>query len=179
MRGTDSEAYETGIVMARGTILNSKCSCPAHRLYETHCKHVAALAIWLVERGSLLRSGAGGHDYGIAESGSITRDEAKPLVVINQERAKRDQRLRKLIQAHPILLESSFTLTRSQNAAFIEGKDMDGRRYSVPITLIEAAALTSFMLASRKSGPPSKRRGLRPNQSTTCAACSRAARFRR
>ena len=26
-----------------------------------------------------------------------------------------------------ILLESSFTLTRSQNAAFIEGKDMDGR----------------------------------------------------
>jgi superfamily II DNA or RNA helicase len=144
VRGSDSEAYETAIVMARGTILNSKCSCPAHRLYETHCKHVAALAIWIVERGSLLRSGAGGNDYGVAASGSVTATDAKSLVVINQERAKRDQRLRKLFQAHPILLESSFTLTRSQNAAFIEGKDMDGRRYSIPITLIEAAALTSF-----------------------------------
>lgn len=141
VRGSDTEAYETGLVMARGTILNSKCSCPAHRLYETHCKHVAALAIWLVERGSLLRSGAGGHDYGVADSSGGGR----PLVVLNQERAKRDVRLRKLFQAHPILLESSFTLTRSQNAAFIEGKDIDGRRYSVPITLIEAAALTSFM----------------------------------
>jgi superfamily II DNA or RNA helicase len=161
VRGSDSEAYETGLVMARGTILNSKCSCPAHRLYETHCKHVAAIAIWVVERGSLLRSGAGGNDYGIAESGSIS-SAAKPLVVINQERAKRDARLRKLFQAHPILLESSFTLTRSQNAAFIEGKDMDGRRYSVPITLIEAAALTSFTAGQQITEVPKTRTPAEP-----------------
>lgn len=161
VRGSDSEAYETGIVMARGTILNSKCSCPAHRLYETHCKHVAAIAIWLVERGSLLRSGAGGNDYGIAESGSIS-GTVKPLVVISQERAKRDMRLKKLFQAHPILLESSFTLTRSQNAAFIEGKDMDGRRYSVPITLIEAAALTSFTAAQQITAVPTTRTPAEP-----------------
>jgi superfamily II DNA or RNA helicase len=141
VKGTDNDAYDTGLVMARGTILNSKCSCPAHRLYETHCKHVAALAIWIVERGSLLRSGAGGHDYGMAEGGSGSR----PLVIINQEKAKRDQRLRKLLQLSPILLETSFTVTRSQVGAFIEGRDMDGRSYSVPITLIEAAALHEFM----------------------------------
>ena len=55
VKGSDNDAYETALVMARGTILNSKCSCPAHRAYEDHCKHVAALAIWLVER-VLLRS---------------------------------------------------------------------------------------------------------------------------
>ncbi len=141
VKGTDETAYDTAIVMARGTILNSKCSCPAHRLYEAHCKHVAALAIWIVERGSLLRSGAGGLDYGVAEGASAVR----PLVVINQERAKRDMRLRKLFQMHPVLLESSFTITRTQNAAFIEGKEIDGRTYSVPITLVEAAALHTYM----------------------------------
>jgi SNF2 family DNA or RNA helicase len=141
IKGSDNEPYEAVIVMARGTILNSKCSCPAHREYETHCKHVAALAIWVVERGSLLRSGAGGHDYGVAE----VMPSARPLVIINQERAKRDGRLRKLIQLSPILLESSFTVTRSQVGALIEGRDMDGRTYSVPITLIEAAALHQYM----------------------------------
>ncbi|MGK5082567.1 DEAD/DEAH box helicase [Bdellovibrionota bacterium FG-1] len=141
VKGSDEEAYETGLVMARGTILNSRCSCPAHRAYEDHCKHVAALAIWVVERGSLLRSGAGGHDYGMAE----VMPSARPLVIINQERAKRDGRLRKLLQLNPILLESSFTVTRSQVGALVEGRDMDGRTYNVPITLIEAAALHQYM----------------------------------
>jgi SNF2 family DNA or RNA helicase len=60
VRGSEQSAYETTLTMARGTIFNSKCSCPAHRQYETHCKHVAALAIWIVERGSLLRAGVTG-----------------------------------------------------------------------------------------------------------------------
>ncbi len=60
VRGSENSAYETSLTMARGTIFNSKCSCPAHRQYETHCKHVAALAIWIVERGSLLRAGVTG-----------------------------------------------------------------------------------------------------------------------
>src|SRR5206468_417553 len=38
-----------------------------------------------------------------------------------------------------------FTVTRSQVGALIEGRDMDGRTYSVPITLIEAAALHQYM----------------------------------
>ena len=57
VQGTGEAPYEAAIHMARGAIANSKCSCPAHRKYETHCKHVAALAIWVVERGSLLRAG--------------------------------------------------------------------------------------------------------------------------
>ncbi|MBI3542823.1 MAG: hypothetical protein HY075_06060, partial [Deltaproteobacteria bacterium] len=67
VQGTDEAAYETAIVMARGTIFNSDCSCPAHRLYEAHCKHVAALTIWMLERGSLLRSGVGDEDDGVAD----------------------------------------------------------------------------------------------------------------
>jgi superfamily II DNA or RNA helicase len=141
VRGSDETSYETGLVMARGTILSSRCTCPAHKQYEDHCKHVAALAIWVVERGSILRSGAGsGTDYGAAEMPS-----ARTLVIVNQDRARRDGRLRKLMLLNPILLESSFTITRSQVGAMIEGKNMDGRTYTVPITLIEAAALSQYM----------------------------------
>src|ERR1700730_17161169 len=63
VQGTGEAPYECALFMARGTIFNSKCSCPAHRVYETHCKHVAALAIWSVERGSLLRSGVATGNY--------------------------------------------------------------------------------------------------------------------
>ena len=141
VRGSDDTAYETGLVMARGTILSSRCNCPAHKQYEDHCKHVASLAIWVVERGSILRAGASSSsDYGAAEMPS-----ARHLVIVNQDRAKRDGRLRKLMLLHPILLESSFTITRSQVGAMVEGKEMDGRTYTVPITLIEAAALSQYM----------------------------------
>src|SRR6185503_10052324 len=66
VQGTGEAPYYASIVMARGTISNSKCSCPAHRVYETHCKHVAALSIWVVERGALLRVGVTeGAGYGV------------------------------------------------------------------------------------------------------------------
>ncbi len=53
----ESPVCETEITMGRGTILQSTCSCPKHQKFENHCPHVAALSIWVVERGSLLRAG--------------------------------------------------------------------------------------------------------------------------
>lgn len=65
----DPEAgpLDTAIIMARGTITTSVCTCPMHRQKENHCKHVAALSIWIVERGSLLRAGVGSSDDGVAD----------------------------------------------------------------------------------------------------------------
>ncbi|MBC7691950.1 MAG: DEAD/DEAH box helicase [Methylotenera sp.] len=62
----DTESTDTTILIEKGTILSSKCSCSAHGMYERHCRHVAALSNWIIERGSLLRSGIGGPDEGMA-----------------------------------------------------------------------------------------------------------------
>ena len=134
VQGTDVAAYETAIMMARGTIFNSKCSCPAHRLYETHCKHVAALSIWVVERGSLLRLGIASKDYGVAEGehNVVLRDPAAAML---------DVRLRKLLMSHPELSEVSFMVRKDKMAGFIQGNDKSGRSFSIPITLVEAIAL--------------------------------------
>jgi|GEM_PF-1136777 len=61
---------DTSITMARGTIIHSVCSCaspavaaapaPAGATKEKHCEHAAALSIYIVERGSLLRAGLDG-----------------------------------------------------------------------------------------------------------------------
>jgi superfamily II DNA or RNA helicase len=150
VQGTDKSAYETALVAARGTIANSKCSCPAHRVYETHCKHVAALSIWVVERGSLLRSGAGGTEYGMAEGDH-------QLVLADAQRAIADPRLRKLIQAHPELATSGFVVRRDLRAGLILGQDAQNRSFSIPITLVEAAALLEHVKqeepAVKKSDP--------------------------
>lgn len=135
VQGTGEAPYEAAIVMARGTIANSKCSCPAHRLYETHCKHVAALGIWVVERGSLLRLGIHTGDYGVGKKGD------QPLVLADPEKAKQDVRLRVLLQMHPFLTDCGFIVRRDRVAAFAEGKEKSGRSFSVPVTLVEAIAL--------------------------------------
>jgi len=136
VQGTDPKAYETAIVTARGTIANSKCSCPAHRVYETHCKHVAALAIWTVERGSLLRAGVTSGNLGVAPG--------ENEIVLKDPRAISDVRLRKLIMAHPVLTRASFIIRRDLMAGSVEGKDLTGHPFSIPITLVEAAALLEY-----------------------------------
>lgn len=47
----------TTILVERGSIRTSSCSCSTHGAYEKHCRHVAALANWVLSKGSLLRSG--------------------------------------------------------------------------------------------------------------------------
>ena len=147
IRGTDAAPYETSIVMARGTIFNSKCSCPAHRQYETHCKHVAALAIWIVERGSLLRSGLGGDRLGVApnENGIVLR---------HPQRAAEDRRLRKLLLAHPFLAYVPFVIRRDLMAGVLIGKDLRGAPFSIPVTSIEAIALLEHAKTEAKPDHP-------------------------
>ncbi len=61
------EEHQAGLTMLRGGISSSNCTCDRHNQEQKHCKHVAALAIWVVERGSLLRLGLGGSDHGLAD----------------------------------------------------------------------------------------------------------------
>ncbi len=62
--------------------MSSNCSCSAHGMYEKHCRHVAALSNWILERGSLLRSGIGGPEQGMAEvdddNGLVAEKPAAP-----------------------------------------------------------------------------------------------------
>ncbi len=155
VQGTEKSPYEAAIQTGRGTILNSKCSCPAHRQYESHCKHVAALAIWTVERGSLLRSGAGGAEHGIAvRASSGTPSQGKDEVVLKDPvRAMADVRLRALLRAHPVLAGARFVIRRDLRAGSIEGRDSAGYPFSIPITLVEANALSNFVEAPSASRP--------------------------
>ena len=134
VQGTNEAAYNTGISVARGGITNSSCSCPAHRQYEQHCKHVAALAIWVLERGSLLRLGVGSRDLGLAEK--------SPYVMIaDPDSARNDIRLRMLLNMNPFLTSSRFQIRRDQKAGSLEGQDNTKRSFSVPVTLVEIVAL--------------------------------------
>jgi superfamily II DNA or RNA helicase len=136
VRGSGKEAYQTSITMARGTIAGSKCSCPAHREYETHCKHVAALAIWVVERGSLLRSGIISPEHGTSDSDEI--------VLRSPQKAAGDKRLRKLLQTYPWLALMPFSLRRDLMAGAISARDREGRPVHIPVTLAEATALLEY-----------------------------------
>jgi len=141
VQGTDEAAYETAIMAARGAIFNSKCSCPAHRLYETHCKHVAALGIWVVERGSLLRTGVVESSYGVG-----TRDLSNTEVVFkDEEGAKKDVRLRALLRVHSEVFGTKFIVRRDLMAGSVQGTSATGDSFAFPVTLVEAAALLDFV----------------------------------
>lgn len=71
----DEASLRTTILAERGSIRTSSCSCSAHGAYEKHCKHVAALATWIVAKGSLLRAGIGDESEGMA---AIDPSEVKP-----------------------------------------------------------------------------------------------------
>lgn len=66
---------KTTILVDRGSIRTSSCSCSAHGAYEKHCRHVAALASWVIAKGSLLRAGIGDDREGSA----FALDEEKPV----------------------------------------------------------------------------------------------------
>jgi SNF2 family DNA or RNA helicase len=161
VQGSDESAYETAIVMARGTIFNSDCSCPAHRLYETHCKHVAALSIWVLERGSLLRAGVGGRDDGVDEvrvADPVYPELAADVYYMlrNTDRAMNDVRLRRLIQTNPILKSGKFILRRDHAAGFLQGRGGDDRPFSIPVTLPEVIALQEHVAREEEIKEPLK-----------------------
>ena len=62
-------ACETSLQMNRGTIGPARCSCTPTGKPPTgsRCKHVAALSIWVIRRGSLLRAGIVDSGHGADE----------------------------------------------------------------------------------------------------------------
>ncbi len=54
---TDGKMHEVTISTSRGMISQSRCTCGLQEKQRMHCSHIAALCIWIVERGSLLRAG--------------------------------------------------------------------------------------------------------------------------
>lgn len=67
----EESASKASILLDRGAIRSSSCSCTAHGAYEKHCRHVAALASWILAKGSLLRAGV---------SDASSKPAPKPIV---------------------------------------------------------------------------------------------------
>lgn len=70
---------KTSILVDRGTIRSSSCTCSAHGIYEKHCRHVAALANWILAKGSLLRAGIADADEGSAAE-DLAKRAKKPVI---------------------------------------------------------------------------------------------------
>jgi hypothetical protein len=85
---TEEESIRTSILAERGIIRTSSCSCSAHGAYEKHCRHVAALANWIIAKGSLLRAGIEDSNEGTAEvpeiaplaNGTVLKTEKRDVV---------------------------------------------------------------------------------------------------
>lgn len=72
--------FEVTIDTGRGTILKSACSCKtAAHAPGKRCEHVAALSVWVVERGSLLRARVS------SESLGTTEEEETPRPSVNAD----------------------------------------------------------------------------------------------
>src|SRR5690606_9140176 len=69
----------TSIDIARGTIAKSECSCGKNHSPDRGCEHVAALCVWVMTRGSLLRSGVLSSDDGVAETQDSENEEDQPV----------------------------------------------------------------------------------------------------
>ncbi len=179
VQGTAEGAYETTILMARGTILKSGCSCAAHKLVESHCMHVAALSIWVLERGSLLRSGIGDSDDGVAEGEQY-------LMLRNADKAMLDVRLRALIRGNPCMKRGRFILRQDATAGLIEGQDENEVPFSIPLTVIEAAGLLDHSVKEEeyrappeptKAEPVAFVRGIFLNKALTAISVEAAVRY--
>jgi SNF2 family DNA or RNA helicase len=63
IKDSSGVACESWIGIKNGSIQESSCTCKA-----TRCKHLAALTIWLIRRGSLLRAGIVDTNHGVDEA---------------------------------------------------------------------------------------------------------------
>ncbi len=131
VRGSNRENYDTALVMGKnGKIANSKCTCPVHRRNELHCKHVAALAIWLMQKGAAQVQPKG-----------VAQDYQGEVVIRDPRTANLHAILKKLLHTAPYLNIVPFYIRQDPLAATLIGKDDEGAPFSIPITLIEATAL--------------------------------------
>ncbi|MEN9722787.1 MAG: hypothetical protein RJB38_773 [Pseudomonadota bacterium] len=70
IKDSSGSAVEASFQMNRGTLGQAKCTCsPAPKATPPglRCKHIAALTIWVIRRGSLLRAGIGDSGHGVDE----------------------------------------------------------------------------------------------------------------
>ncbi|MBC7386070.1 MAG: DEAD/DEAH box helicase [Cryobacterium sp.] len=74
------EKFKTTLLMDRGTIRSSSCTCSAHGIYEKHCRHIAALSNWILAKGSLLRAGIVDGDEGSAAHDETEARAKKPAI---------------------------------------------------------------------------------------------------
>jgi superfamily II DNA or RNA helicase len=136
VKGSAEDSYYTALVVDNGKIMNSKCTCPAHRQYESHCKHVAALTIWVCERSRRM-------GWRIENSANAELPE-REMILTDPKNAAFDIRLKKLVAAHPEVSEGSFVLRKDRLAAQILGKRANGLSYAIPVTMLEAHALAAY-----------------------------------
>lgn len=78
--GGQGDACETRVHTGRGTILQAQCTCAEVQAPGRRCEHVAALCIWVVERGSLLRARVASTELGTRKGG-----DTGPQIIINAE----------------------------------------------------------------------------------------------
>jgi superfamily II DNA or RNA helicase len=85
VNGPGGEEFTTRLAAMRGTIARAECTCGTVAPGTKFCEHVAALSIWTVERGSLLRSGVasgGGLGMGFrAEEPRVTPEPSHAIAV--------------------------------------------------------------------------------------------------
>lgn len=80
VRMAGEQLFEVSLTAQRGTIGKSSCSCKLSRIDRKACEHIGALAIYVVERGSLLRLGISDDEE--EEIPEITEIPADPVAYI-------------------------------------------------------------------------------------------------
>lgn len=78
--GERGEPCQARVNTGRGTILQAQCTCKDAQAPGGHCEHVAALCIWVVERGSLLRSRVAS-----AEAGPRKSEDSEARIIVGAE----------------------------------------------------------------------------------------------
>ncbi len=150
IRGSEATPYETALFAMDGAIFNSKCSCPVHRAHEQHCKHVAALAVWVLKHNDELQQADA------QTSLKTVHPEDTDLMIKDYEAATQDPRIRILLNTHPQLKGATIRIRRDRLAGSVEGRSEQGALISIPITLVEAEALLTYTdIASKVSNRPS------------------------
>jgi len=150
IRGSEATPYETALFAMDGAIFNSKCSCPVHRAHEQHCKHVAALAAWVLKHNEELQA------MDTASTQKAVHPEDTDLMIKEYDAAVQDPRIRILLNTHKQLKGATIRIRRDRLAGSVEGRSEEGALISIPITLVEAEALLNYTdVASKVSNRPS------------------------
>lgn len=97
-KGAGSSAHEVNFKLHRDGITEAKCSCES-----AQCDHLAALVIWWMARGSILRAGISDEAMGAKESIKPTPAEKPALAAEKAARAPKAEPPAKPIVATPVV----------------------------------------------------------------------------